>query len=187
MPYQNSSNFKLTKSVAGLGKTVGKGRLNSIVFFSDVSGKLPPFSNGANEAAKVMVEQRCAELPHPLTARTHNETLAAPLFFLTETDVVPCPDKITPLVAVQLYDVAPVTAAMLTVPVAVAVFKLLRVNVPGSAGAPVTVMLYRLLLHPDGKRLARTLKVPLVKLFGKVTAMLLVVDEPVAPAGNVQV
>jgi hypothetical protein len=134
-----------------------------------------------------MVEQRCVEFPQLFDARTHNETLTAPLFFLTETEVVPCPDKITPFVTVQLYVVAPVTAAMLTVPVAVAVFKLLNVMVPGWAGVPVNVKLRVSLWQPEGKRLARTVISPLTKLLGNVTAMLLVVEKPEAPAGSVQV
>jgi hypothetical protein len=76
---------------------------------------------------------------------------------------------------------------MLTVPVAVAVFKLLKVMVPGCAGAPVKAKLRVSLWQPEGKRLARTVIFPPTKLLGNVTAMLLVVEEPEAPAGSVQV
>lgn len=87
---------------------------------------------------------------------------------------------------VHVYEVAPVTAAILTVPVEFTVLRFVKVNNPGCAGAPVTVIERKLLWHPL-KAFARTLIVPELKLAGKVTEMLLVFDDPVAPAGNVHV
>jgi len=75
---------------------------------------------------------------------------------------------------------------MLAVPVPVAMFTLEMVIVPGAAGLPYTVIERKLLLQPLSA-LALTDITPLVNVDVNVTEILVVVELPVAPDGQVQV
>jgi len=119
-------------------------------------------------------------------ALTHTVIELTPIFFFTEIEVVPWPDCIMPFVTVQVYELAPGTAAILAVPVPVTIFMFETVIVPGAAGLPYTVIDLKLLLHPFSA-LALTDITPLVNVDANVTEILVVVELPVAPDGKVQV